>query len=194
MPTPFTPPPGFGSMPEAGAEAPNTVNPAAAGGALLVDPGGKDGALVSQAIVTLTPAKSSGKGSGTVRFAALPDGVRVKADVSGLSFLSKYTLYVHVTGDCSADDLSSAGPTFNFDGSSLNPPDPRYGGLVELTADISGNAKAEAKIPGAYIQGPFSMIGRTVVLHAGGADQKNGAGQQRVACGTIGVAADFAVQ
>jgi Cu-Zn family superoxide dismutase len=192
MPDPFafTPPPGFGD------DAGGPTRPSlAASGQLLVDPGGADGTLVSQAVVTLNATKD-GKGGGVVRFGATPTGIRLKAELTGLSFLTNYGLYVHVVGDCSAPDAASAGPTFNFDGSSLDPPDVRYGALGELKAEVSGEAKGEGKVPGAALQGPYSIIGRSVVLHATSSDPNNpifGAGT-RLACGVVGVAAEFAAQ
>ncbi len=192
-PFPFTPPNGIG-FPEAGASGPKPS--LATKGELLVDPGGRDGTLVTQAVVKLTPVKNNGKGEGTVRFATGPTGVRLKAEVDGLQFLTNYALYVHLTGDCSSDDGSSSGPTFNFDGSSLDPPDDRYGALGEIQADVSGIAKGDGKVPGAYLQGPYSLIGRAVVLHATSGDPNKPvyAAGQRLACGVIGVGAEFASQ
>jgi Cu-Zn family superoxide dismutase len=195
MPKPFafTPPPGFGV--EAGA-GPQKAPSLAQDGELLIDPGGADGTLVSQAVVKLTPNKKDGKGSGIVRFAATPTGIRLKAELNGLVFLADYALYVHVTGDCSADDASTAGPPFNFEGSSLDPTDVRYGALGELKADVSGDAKADGKVPGAALQGPFSIIGRAVVLHAtsGDANKPVFAAGAPLACGVVGVGADFSAQ
>ena len=193
-PMPFVPPGGSDFLDAGGGGG--TVNPAAAKGNLLVDPGGKDGTLVTTAIIVLQPTKKDGKGAGTVKLTAVPDGLRIKADLSGLQFLSNYSLYAHVTGDCSADDASSAGPTFNFDGSSLDPPDAKYGGMAELSADVSGNAKGDTKVPGAYLQGPFSLVGRSVVLHASNGDKNNSlySTGQRLACGVIAIAAEFASQ
>jgi Cu-Zn family superoxide dismutase len=193
-PMPFVPPGGSDFLDAGGAQ--QQVNPAAAKGNLLVDPGGKDGTLVSSAIIVLTPTKKDGKGAGTVKLAALPDGIRLKADLTGLQFLSNYSLYAHVTGDCSADDASSAGPTFNFDGSSLDPPSDKYGGMAELSADVSGNAKGDTKVPGAYIQGPFSLVGRSVVLHASNGDKNNPSYStgERLACGVVAISAEFAAQ
>lgn len=187
-PIPFTPPP------SPALDAGPTQRPSLAqNGQLLVDPGGRDGTLVSQAIVTLTPTKKDGKGGGVVRFAATPTGIRLRAELRDLVFLSNYALYVHLTGDCSADDASSAGPPFNFDGSSLDPPDIRYGALGEVAADVSGDAKGDGKVPGAALQGPYSIIGRAVVLHAtsGDANKPAYAAGAALACGVVGVAAEL---
>ena len=45
--------------------------------------------------------------------------VRAGLDLTGLTYMSKYTVRVHMLGNCSADDGTSAGPGFSFDDSSL---------------------------------------------------------------------------
>jgi Cu-Zn family superoxide dismutase len=183
----FIPPP---QPPEGGASQRPKMNTE---GTLLVDPGATDLTPVNQAIVTLYPTKDN-KAAGVVRFTATNDGVRVKAELSGLTFLSKYALHVHVVGDCSTPDGSSAGPPFNFDGSSLSPADYRYGGLGELEADVDGKAKGDGRAVGVAIQGPFTIVGRSLAVHATSTDPSKppGAGGQMLACGVIGIFADAA--
>jgi superoxide dismutase, Cu-Zn family len=162
--------------------------PASANGKLMIDPGAPQPTLVAQAVATLKGTKGS-DATGSVRFAATPEGLRVKVALTGLTFLGKYVLRVHVLGDCSGPDGLSAGPDFNFEGSSFNPPTARggLGSLGELEADVNGKGEGEAKVARAAIQGPYSIIGRSVVVHGRGSDGKDGAS---LACGTIGIYAD----
>jgi superoxide dismutase, Cu-Zn family len=157
----------------------------------VVDPGGKELTPITQAVVMLYPTKDN-KAGGVVRLTATNDGVRLKADLNGLTFLSKYQLNVHLAGDCSADGATSAGPPFNFMGSSLEPTDIRYGALGEVEGDVDGRAKGDARIDGVAIQGPFSILGRSVVLHGTPADPTKpaGAAGPSLACGVIGLFAD----
>src|SRR5438128_8745027 len=63
-----------------------------------------------KAIAVLHPAGDS-KVSGTVTFTEEADGVRVHAEIKGLT-PGKHGFHVHEFGDCSAADLSSAGAHF----------------------------------------------------------------------------------
>ncbi|MBX3209056.1 MAG: superoxide dismutase family protein [Labilithrix sp.] len=175
-------------MPEAAAPPGRTDTD----GWLLVDPGAAEPKLVSQAVVTLQPTKGN-KAAGTVRLIAMTDGVKIKVAFSGLTFLAKYTIRVHLLGDCSSEDGSGAGPGFNFGGSSLDPPNPGgpMGNLGELQADVSGEAKGEGKVDQPSLQGTYSIVGRSIVLHATSNDPAQaGAEGPRIACGVIGVFAD----
>jgi Cu-Zn family superoxide dismutase len=64
-----------------------------------------------QAIAVLHPTAGN-KISGTVTFTEEADGVRVEANITGLT-PGKHGFHVHEFGDCSAADLSSAGGHFN---------------------------------------------------------------------------------
>ncbi|MBX3263513.1 MAG: superoxide dismutase family protein [Labilithrix sp.] len=161
-------------------------------GWLLLDPGAPQPTLVTQAIATLQPTKGN-KAAGTVRLSEMTDGLRIRVAFSGLTFLAKYTVRVHVFGDCSSEDGASAGPAFNFDGSSLSPQNPNaaMGNLGELQADVSGNAKGEGKVDLPALQGAYSIVGRAIVLHGTSNDPANaGVEGPRLACGVIGIFAD----
>jgi superoxide dismutase, Cu-Zn family len=158
---------------------------------LSVDPGASERKSVSQAITMLQPTKGN-KATGSVRFEAVPEGVKVRAELSDLS-PGTHAFHVHVLGNCSAPDAKSAGPHFDFEGSALHPPpdiDHITGDLGELTADASGKARFEGTIAKASLTGPFTIVGRSVVVHAKPNDPSkppDGAAGARVACGVIGV-------
>lgn len=148
---------------------------------------------VPRAAIAVLHATEGNDVSGTVRFTPANGGVRVNAEVSNLSE-GPHGYHVHLYGDCSADDGTSAGTHFNFLGSSTNPPadiDRITGNLGDLVANARGEASHEALVENAALTGPKSMIGRSVVVHASGNDPEQppiGGAGPRVACGVIGIA------
>lgn len=158
----------------------------------IVDPGATNKRPVRQALAVLHPTQGN-QASGVVRFTETPGrGIEVFAAVHGLEG-GPHAFHVHVYGDCSAPDATSAGPHFHFTGSSLDKEvEVITGNLGELrqhrTDDVSSH---QARIPNASLQGEFSIIGRAVVVHAQGNDPTvtpDGGAGARLACGVIGVA------
>jgi len=145
------------------------------------------------AIARLHPTEGS-EARGVVRFHRASDGsVGVETRMSGLS-PGPHAYHVHLWGDCTAPDGTSAGTHFNFVGSSVDPPediDRITGNLGELRAGEDGKARHSGRVERARLIGPKSIIGRSVVVHARGNDPGSppiGAAGPRVACGVIGVA------
>ena len=64
-----------------------------------------------KAIAVLYPTAGN-KVSGTVTFTEDADGVKVHAEITGLT-PSNHGFHVHEFGDCSAPDATSAGAHFN---------------------------------------------------------------------------------
>lgn len=158
----------------------------------LVDPGAEVKQPVRQAVAILHPTAGH-RASGVVRFTETEGrGIEVFAVVHGLSG-GPHAFHVHVYGDCSAPDATSAGPHFHFTGSSFDKEAKVItGNLGELrehaTDDVSSH---QSLIPNASLQGEFSIIGRAVVVHAQGNDPTvtpDGGAGARLACGVIGVA------
>jgi superoxide dismutase, Cu-Zn family len=161
---------------------------------LQEDPGAENGAKVSRAVAVLLPTESN-KVRGTVTF-SMRDGsdeLLVKSDVTGLP-PGKHAYHVHQFGDCSSDDGKAAGTHFNFAGSSEQPGaniDRITGDLGDLEAGKDGKATASTTIARAKLQGMYSILGRSVIIHEKGNDPKSppmGAAGGRLACGVIGVA------
>ncbi len=147
-----------------------------------------DGDTAPQAKATLQ-SKSGSTVTGEVRFVRLGDDkVQVIADVYGLT-PGRHGFHVHQTGDCSADDGSSAGDHFAVsDGPHGLPDSPRRhtGDLGNLPADETGHAHLEFTDALISLDGKGSVLGRAVIVHANtddGADVKSAGG--RVACGVI---------
>lgn len=147
----------------------------------------------ARAAVAVLHATEGNEVSGTVRFTPADDGVQVNAEVSSLPG-DRHAYHVHLYGDCSADDGTSAGTHFNFLGSSTNPPadiDRITGNLGDLDADAEGKATHVSLVENASLTGPKSIIGRSVVIHASANDPDQppiGGAGPRLACGVIGIA------
>ncbi len=147
---------------------------------------------VTTAMAVINPTQGN-DARGTVTFTKGMDGVQVEAEFSGLPE-GPHAFHVHLYGDCSADDGTSAGTHFNFIGSSTNPPadiDRITGNLGDAVAGADGNATADTTISNIKMSGPKSIIGRSVIIHASANDPSQppiGAAGSRLGCGVIGIA------
>jgi Cu-Zn family superoxide dismutase len=167
---------------------------AAPAGEIAIDPGAKRRDPVQRAVAVLHGTDLGPGVRGIVQFEANgPEQVRVVADVEGLA-PGEHAYHLHVFGDCSSPDGESAGTHFNLRGSSMNPPEDIAritGDLGVLVADESGRAHAESVIEGVTMQGGYTILGRSVIVHEKGNDHSQppmGAAGGRVACGVVGVA------
>ena len=146
-----------------------------------------------KAIAVLHPTTGN-KVSGTVTFTEEADGIRVQANVTGLT-PGKHGFHVHEFGDCSAADGSSAGGHFNPTNQPHAGPDAtarHVGDMGNIEADSSGTAKLD------YVDHHISLtnnerwvIGHAVIVHEKADDLKSqptGNAGGRVACGVIGIA------
>src|SRR5690606_34558927 len=109
--------------------------------------------------------------TGVVRFRddGSGDMLEVIASVDGLAG-GVHAYHVHVYGDCSSPDAESAGPHFHFTGSSFDQR-PRIitGNRGELRPDDKLTTTHHARVE-ATLQGRYSIIGRSVVVHEQGND------------------------
>jgi len=145
----------------------------------------------SKGIAVLHPTAGNNV-AGTVTFTPVADGVRVHAEITGLT-PGKHGFHIHEFGDCSAADASSAGGHFNPTNQPHAGPDAaarHEGDMGNVEADASGNTKLD------YVDHQISLandaksaIGRSVVVHAKPDDlktQPSGDSGARIACGVIG--------
>lgn len=161
-----------------------------------LDPGAPGLQPVQAAVALLQPTgdrESGAEGArGEVYFEHDEQGLRVTARVQGLP-PGAHAYHVHLRGDCSGAAGKSAGPHFNFSGPSAPPPDDVgriTGNLGELRADARGDAQHQGRVEDASLTGPYSIVGRAVVVHAKGNDAAQppaGAAGARLACGVIGL-------
>lgn len=144
---------------------------------------------VRTATAHLHPTRGS-KVEGIVTFTMVPGGVRIIADVDHLT-PGKHGFHIHEFGDCSAPDGSSAGGHFNPTGAKHGAPDAldrHVGDLGNLVADKDGHAHFEVVDKIISLNGPHTIVGRSVIVHALPDDyvsQPAGNAGGRVACGII---------
>lgn len=134
-----------------------------------------------------------GKITGTVSFTPTGDGVRVIADVEGLS-PGKHGIHIHEKSDLSSPDLKSAGPHFNPGGAShhhAGPDDADHhaGDLGNIEADSNGHGRLEIIAHDLTIEDPKTgVVGHSVIIHANEDDLKSqpaGNSGDRIAGGAI---------
>ena len=154
--------------------------------------GGTEGAEINKAVAVLHPTQGNDV-NGTVYFSRTKNGVKVEADIMGLS-AGKHGFHIHEFGACTAPDGTSAGGHFNPENqphAGPDQPERHVGDLGNVEADNSGNAHYERTDTHLKFDGRDSIIGRGVIVHAGEDDlvsQPSGNAGARVACGVVGIA------
>jgi Cu-Zn family superoxide dismutase len=158
-----------------------------------------DAPPVTSAIAVISPTTGS-QAAGTVTFTQTDGGVKVVANITGLS-PGKHGFHIHEFGDISdAAKAMSTGGHYDpagthhhtlVDAGSSGGEAHHAGDMGNLEADDSGKAHLEIVLAGASLMGPASpIVGRAVVIHAkaddGGQPVGNAGG--RVGQGVIGVA------
>jgi Cu-Zn family superoxide dismutase len=147
---------------------------------------------IVKAIAVLNPTQNN-KVMGTVTFSKVELGVKVVADIKGLT-PGAHGFHVHQFGDCSAPNADSAGGHYNPAGKPHGAPENQErhaGDLGNLVADSSGKAYLERTDTVISLSGPHSVIGRGIIIHEASDDmttQPTGNAGARVACGFIGIA------
>lgn len=148
---------------------------------------------VQKAIAVLTPTAGS-KVTGTIMFTKTADGVKVVADITGLT-PGKHGFHIHEFGDCSDPKAESAGSHFNPSKHPHGGPDAAQrhaGDFGNIEADSSGKARFEHTDKMLSMDDDEdSIIGRAVIVHEKADDlktQPTGDAGGRLACGVIGVA------
>ena len=142
-----------------------------------------------KAVAVLSPTQGNNV-TGTITFTEERGGVRVVADVRGLS-PGSHGFHVHDKGDCSAPDAQSAGGHFNPDGAPHAGPDAAQrhaGDLGNIIADASGHGRLDRVDRQLTFDGPHAILGHAVIVHAKADDLKSqpaGDAGARVACGVI---------
>jgi Cu-Zn family superoxide dismutase len=145
-----------------------------------------------KAICVLHPTKDS-KVEGKVIFTVKGDEILITGEITGLT-PGMHAFHVHEFGDCSAPDAMSAGAHFNPDKKPHGGPhaDERHvGDLGNIQADADGKVTLDMRDKMIRLQGPHSIIGRSLIVHAVADDLKSqpaGNAGARIACGVIGVA------
>ncbi|MBI4430985.1 MAG: superoxide dismutase family protein [Candidatus Omnitrophica bacterium] len=140
----------------------------------------------------LKPTQEGSSISGKVTFTEMAEGLKIDAEVSGVS-PGRHGFHIHEKGDCS-DAGNAAGGHFNPD--SVPHGDLVQDGFVHAHAgdlgnieiDASGNGKLGKLITGLTLnEGKYGVAGRSVILHEKEDDfgQPTGNAGGRIACGVI---------
>ena len=133
------------------------------------------------------------KVKGKVTFTQKGDEVEIVGEFTGLQ-PGKHGFHVHEFGDCSMADGKCAGGHFNPEGMPHAGPDDakrHVGDLGNLEADGQGHAAYKRTDSMIKLNGPHSVIGRALIVHAKPDDFKTqqppGNAGDRIGCGVIGI-------
>ena len=139
----------------------------------------------------LSPTKGN-KTIGEATFEQVGDKVKVVVFVQGLKAEQEHGLHIHEKGDCSSGAGMSAGGHFNPHGKPHGHPSSAQrhaGDLPSLKANKRGRANVQVEVDQITVtQGPGSVVGRAVIVHAAPDDYKTqptGNAGARLACGVI---------
>ena len=145
-------------------------------------------------VVAVMQPTAGNKAGGTVVFTQTKDGVKVEANITGLSPNSEHAIHVHQFGDVRLDNGKGAGGHYNPEGHDHGLPakDKRHAGdLGNLKADANGAASYTIVAKNISVAGLHNpVVGRGVIIHAKVDDggQPTGNAGARISQGVIGVA------
>jgi Cu-Zn family superoxide dismutase len=146
----------------------------------------------TKAVAAVNPTEGN-KVRGVVTFTQVGASVKVTAHIEGLT-PGKHGFHIHEWGDCSSKDGSAAGGHFNPANAPHASPEAterHAGDMGNIEADQNGVARLEYNDPVMKMNGPGSIIGRGLIVHANPDDlktQPTGNAGGRLACGVIGTA------
>lgn len=146
---------------------------------------------VKKAIAIIYPTKNN-QVTGVIIFEQQSDGVLITAD---LKFLTPglHGIHIHEFGNCACDDGVCAGGHFNPYNNNHGGPDSlerHLGDLGNVNADEYGNAHYSYIDKKIMLNGPYSIVGRSIIVHADPDDlqsQPTGNSGKRLAMGVIGI-------
>lgn len=127
--------------------------------------------------------------SGWITFTKAGDGVHVQAELTGLSD-KKHGFHIHMYGDCSAEDYSSAGGHYNPAHEAHGAPTDSVRHMGDMGNITANGDSATLDYTDSTIQ-ISKIVGRAIIVHEGTDDltsQPSGAAGARIACGVIGYA------
>ncbi|KAF2841099.1 copper/zinc binding superoxide dismutase [Patellaria atrata CBS 101060] len=150
--------------------------------------------------VAVVRGDSNVKGTVTFEQESESSPTTVSWNISGHDANAERGWHIHAYGD-NTNGCTSAGPHFNPHGKEHGAPSDEVrhvGDLGNFRTDGQGNSQGSLTDRLIKLVGPESVIGRTVVIHAGTDDlgkggheesKKTGNAGARPACGVIGISA-----
>jgi Cu-Zn family superoxide dismutase len=147
---------------------------------------------VTNARAVIHPTKNNTV-TGVVTLTQETNGVRIVADLSNLT-PGKHGFHIHEFGDCACDDAMCAGGHYNPHNMPHGGPHDaqrHIGDLGNIEADVQGNVHLDYMDSMSTLNGPYSLIGRTIIIHEKADDfvtQPTGDAGARLGCGVIGMA------
>ncbi|EMC93730.1 hypothetical protein BAUCODRAFT_26004 [Baudoinia panamericana UAMH 10762] len=150
--------------------------------------------------VAVLRGDSNVKGTVTFEQADENSQTTVSWNITGNDANAERGMHVHAFGD-NTNGCTSAGPHFNPHQTEHGAPEDEVrhvGDLGNYKTDGQGNAQGSVQDKLIKLIGPESVLGRTIVVHAGTDDlgkgghaesKKTGNAGARPACGVIGIAA-----
>jgi superoxide dismutase, Cu-Zn family len=130
---------------------------------------------------------------GVIHFTVTEDGTVIRGEITGLK-PGKHGFHIHEFGDVSSADPKCHGGHFNPGKKKHGGPDAaerHVGDLGNITADGRGKAEINMKDRLIALSGPFSIVGRAVIIHEKADDlktQPTGDAGGRIAGGVVGLA------
>ncbi len=153
---------------------------------------------VTRAVAVIHPTEGS-KVKGLLVFVQKNGYVEITGKITGLT-PGLHGFHIHEYGDCSDPKALSTGGHYNPTNKPHGAPDSterHVGDLGNIQADSSGTAIVHIRDRVISLNGPYSIVGRGVIVHAGPDDfktQPTGNAGGRVGCGVIGIAAPQAAE
>ncbi|KAI9756285.1 MAG: Superoxide dismutase [Cu-Zn] [Lichina confinis] len=128
------------------------------------------------------------KGTVTLEQESESSPTKITYDITGNDPNAKRGFHIHQFGD-NTNGCTSAGPHFNPHGKTHGAPHDEHrhvGDLGNLTTDAQGNANGTLEDKLIKLIGPESVVGRTIVVHAGTDDLGQGANEESKKTGNAG--------
>jgi Cu-Zn family superoxide dismutase len=131
--------------------------------------------------------------SGTATFTQEKDGLHIEAHIIGLT-PGEHGFHIHEFGNCACDDAVCAGGHFNPTKDIHGSPESKHrhvGDLGNLVANEEGIAEYKLVDTDSTLNGPHSILGRGLIIHAQPDDyttQPTGNAGARIGCGVVGIA------
>jgi len=145
---------------------------------------------IDKAIAVIHPTRDS-KISGQVTFVEKKDGLHISVKCQGLT-PGDHGFHIHTFGDARCEDAfcNHFNPTNSKHGGP-DSEDRHVGDLGNITANAEGTATLEVVDKQLSLNGPESIVGRSVIIHENADDlvsQPSGNAGARIAYGIVGIA------